>query len=52
MLRQIKAFGLHGYIRKNLWSDIVMGKAFIISSYLASPEPEKLAEYAGPLVLR
>ena len=25
-----------------------MGKAFIISSYLGSPEPEKLAEYAGP----
>ena len=25
-----------------------MGKAFIISSYLGSPQPEKLAEYAGP----
>ena len=25
-----------------------MGKAFIISSYLGSPQPERLAEYAGP----
>ena len=25
-----------------------MGKAFIISSYLGSPEPERLAEYANP----
>ena len=23
-----------------------MGKAFIVSSYLASPQPERLAEYA------
>ena len=25
-----------------------MGKAFIVSSYLESPQPERLAEYAGP----
>ena len=25
-----------------------MGKAFIISSYLGSPQPERLAEYADP----
>ena len=25
-----------------------MGKAFIVSSYLGSPQPERLAEYAGP----
>ena len=25
-----------------------MGKAFIVPSYLESPQPEKLAEYAGP----
>ena len=25
-----------------------MGKAFIVSSYLGSPQPERLAEYADP----
>ena len=25
-----------------------MGKAFIVSSYRGSPQPERLAEYAGP----
>ena len=25
-----------------------MDKAFIVPSYLESPQPEKLAEYAGP----
>ena len=26
-----------------------MGKAFIVSSYLKKPQPERLAEYAGPV---
>ena len=25
-----------------------MGKAFIVPSYLGSPQPKKLADYAGP----
>ena len=25
-----------------------MGKAFIVSSYLGSPQPDRLAEYASP----